>query len=184
MVKEGALQKILASQNSLEFKNIVHWVPFSSQLTTNLGSNWIKCCLWLDNISPLTLHKPFPQNSIVASGEADKFKRALLLSNTFLAPMKIVRRRKKSRWALPRGRCWKHWKCQSSMWHSSSSAGPPTPSLAHGEGRMSDRKSNIHSRDTIDSVFGYSYSKKVLQHQSHHQFISNLVQHLQMLLST
>ena len=27
-------------------------------------------------------------------------------------------------------------------------------------------------RETIDSAFGYSYSKKVLQHQNHHQSMS------------
>ena len=29
------------------------------------------------------------------------------------------------------------------------------------DGDKSGRKSNIHSRDTIDSVFGYSYSREV-----------------------
>ena len=118
----------------------------------------------------MTLHITLSLKKHCSPGDVGRSQQALVLNKTLLAPMKMARRRKKSRWALPRDRCWKHWKCRSSTWHFSFSAGLPTPSLAHGEAHMSDRKSNIHFRDTIDSVFGYSYSKKVLQHQIHYQY--------------
>ena len=85
-------------------------------------------------------------------------------------------------WLLRRERCWKPWKCPSSTLRSSSSAGRLILLLPHGNyyyscvfsivaitytfigpywGIFHPRGSHIHSRDTIDSVFGYSYSKMV-----------------------